>query len=251
MKTYVITNQKGGVGKSTVAVHKAFYRAQKGERVLFIDTDGQANSSTTLEGRATVGYDAFDIFKGEAEINLTCEKGEIVLLRGTPELNEVERFNNDVVVHMRDLSKALADKFDVCVIDTPPTLGLRLISSLVAADYALTPLDLGGYSKQGVRQMLQVIEQVRGNPNLNPELRFLGLLINKVNSNSPGQKETMAEMFKQFGGHIIKQPLVNRTSVQEAVDASMPVWEMKKTSARIAGKEWKQAMALIEQLAEQ
>jgi chromosome partitioning protein len=250
MQTFTIANQKGGVGKSTVAVHQAFYFASKGHKVLFCDCDGQGNSSKTLKERALEGFDTIALFHEGEGPDIPAVSGEITLLKGTSALHEIERLSNEVVVHPRRVLAKYNDQFDYCIIDTPPTLGLRLIASLITSDFVICPVDLGGYSTDGIVEMVQLINKVQSNPDLNPNLQFLGMVPNRVNSRLEKHKEAIKAMYKNFSNYIIKQPLVERGSVQEATDGGLPVWEIQKGSAQTAGREWKAAMALVEEISQ-
>lgn len=250
MQTFTIANQKGGVGKSTFAVHQAFFFEGEGNKVLFVDCDGQGNSSKTLKDRALEGCDTIDLFHSGEGPDLPAEAGKITLIKGTFKLHEVERLSDDVVMHPRRILAKYKDQFDYCVIDTPPTLGLRLIASLISSDFVICPVDLGGYSTDGIVEMVQLIDKVIANPDLNPKLQFLGMVPNRVNSRLDKHKNAIREMYKKFSDYIIKQPLVERGSVQEATDSGMPVWEIQKGSAQTAGREWKKALELVKSISQ-
>ncbi len=247
MQTFTIANQKGGVGKSTFAVHQAFFFADKGAKVLFADFDGQGNSSKTLKGRAIAGFDTIDLFNDGEGSELSAEAGSITLIKGTSALHEVERLANEVVINPRRILKRFEGQFDYCIIDTPPTLGLRLIAALIASDFVICPIDLGMYSTDGIVEMIQLIDKIKASPDLNPALEFLGMVPNRVNSRLEKHRDAITAMYQNFSEFIIKQPLVERGSVQEATDSGMPVWEIEKGSAQVAGREWKAALALVEE----
>ncbi len=195
MRTYVFANQKGGVGKSTVAVHKAIYHESLGQRVLFIDFDGQGNSTTTLRARARISANAIDLFGSDPLPSLESAPG-ITLLQGTKELNEIERLPNNVILNPKEAIAKYVDRFDVCIIHTPTTMGLLLLAALTMSDFAITPFELAGYSIQGIAQIIETIKGVQGN--LNPDLVFLGMLPNKVNSRSGSHREAMAQLLSHY-----------------------------------------------------
>ena len=140
------------------------------------------------------------------------------------------------------------DRFDYCVIDTPPTLGLRLIAALTISDFVVSPIELDDYSIQGIQRMIQTINGVRGK--LNPKLRFLGMLPNRVNSRAKSHREGIEDLLKNFPEIIIKPPMVQRVAIQQALGEGKAVWEVKNGAARTAATEMRAALKAIDQLAE-
>lgn len=246
MKSITVANQKGGVGKSTFAIHLALYLVEKNARVAFIDLDGQANSSGTLKNRATVVARSSQLFSAESISLPDCSEAGVYLFAATKELNDVERMKEEVVLQPAKLMQQLSDEFDYVVVDTPPTLGLRLISSLVLSEYLLCPIDLGGYSTSGIAEMISVVKRVQSNTRLNPSLKFLGMLPNLVNSRSERHRQALKDLFAAFSDYIIQKPLVNRSSVQQATDSGRAVWELTNNgAANLAAKEWRSALAQV------
>ena len=101
---------------------------------------------------------------------------------------------------------------------------------------------------QEERHPIQNIEQIKGNPNLNPNLQFLGMVPNHVNSKATKHREAVRSMYENFADYIIQQPLVERISVQDAIDTGQPVWSLRKSDAQVAGREWRNAIRIIEDL---
>ena len=240
MKTLAVTNQKGGVGKTAVACHLAYYLRDEGHKVLFVDLDPQANASSTLqESACSIPTSAlFD----EMRPNLTAGDG-ITLVAADPPLVDIERADAAVVSHFRANMAALADQFDFAVIDTGPGKGLRMVAALVVADFALAPIELEAFSIQGITNMLETIFGVR--ERYNPVLTFLGMLPSRFNSHSPAQKDNLRELLESYAHMMIRAKITTRSAVAEALAAGRPVWEIGKTSARPAGKEMRQAFDLI------
>lgn len=247
MISFVFSNQKGGVGKTALAVHKAFIHAEREEKVLFIDFDAQGNSTSTLKNRSRTVFTAAELFYDEP-LNIEAAPG-ITLIEGTDALSEIDRLNNKVVLNPKNHLKDFLSRFDVCIMDTPPALGLRLIAALIIADYVICPIELSGYSIAGIKKMIQTINGVKSN--LNPNLKLLGILPNLVDSRAGLHKKNITELYRHFGDKIINQPLVRRISIQDAVDNRKPVWEIKTGAARVAAKEMRAAMASIDALAKQ
>ena len=215
MLTYSFANQKGGVGKTAFAVHKALAAADAGQRVLFIDFDGQGNSTASLKDRAGLSpFEAIQLFDTKPPPGIEA---------------------------------ALSERFECCVVDTPPTLGLRLVAALTLAHYVFCPFELSSYSVQGIGQMITAIQGVKSK--LNPKLEFLGMLPNRVNSRSSAHRAAIKDLYGHFAEYIIMQPMVNRVSVQEAMDQGKAVWELKSGAARAAAKEMRAALDKIDELA--
>ncbi len=250
MEAYVIANQKGGVGKSTLSVHKAFKHAAEGARVLFIDFDGQGNSTKTLSQRAVaIPFDTVHLFDDPQTNPVPPLKGQpgITLIAGKPGLDEVERKNNNVVLHPKAQLAPYVEEFDYCIMDTPPTLGLRLIAALISAHFVICPFELAGYSTDGLQRMINTITGVK--TNFNPELEFLGMLPNRVNGRSKKHQNAIKTLYGTFADHIIKQPLKNLISIEEATDTGKPIWELTSSTARPGAKDMLQALDVIADMA--
>ena len=116
MQTVTFANQKGGVGKTTLAIHKAIDHADQGARVLVIDFDPQCNSTATLRSRAKIALNSIELFDKQKLPNIESIPG-ITLFQGTSELIDVARRRNDVVVQPRRHVAAIADRFDYCIIN--------------------------------------------------------------------------------------------------------------------------------------
>lgn len=252
MDTYSVANQKGGVGKTTVSVHQAHDSADNGEKVLFIDLDGQKNGSKMIkENCAHVWFDAVNLFDPDFVIpHLPAFESGIVLIEASSELNEVERRSNETALvpkkHWQTLNEL--GVFDTCIIDTPPALCLRLIAALAVSDYVLTPFELHGFSTDGIEELLKTIMGVR--QSLNPDMVFLGMLPNKFDRRISRQKDKLTEMYAKFGKYMIAQPLGDRDPFAESTDVKNAVWNLKKSNARVAGKEIRDAIAKIREIAE-
>lgn len=241
MKTVVIANQKGGVGKTAVACHLAFHLRDMDKRVLFIDLDNQGNASSTLKAAAS-GVPASELFTKDTPPELDVRPG-ITLVEADMPLADLERANPQVIETFRNNLRALADHFDFAVIDTPPTLGLRMTAALIAANFVLCPIELESYSIQGITRMLQTIFGVR--ERFNPGLTFLGMLPNRFNSHSASQKTNLDELLASYAHLMITARIGNRSSISDALGAGVPVWEIPKTAARDAGKEIKAVMETV------
>lgn len=239
----VVANQKGGVGKSTTAVHSVFHFAGKG-KVCIVDTDGQGNASSTMKES---GCEVFEIGASalfdDKPLNIPEPEGNIGLIAADELLNDVESFDMEAILNPAKHLKSI-EWADFIIIDTPPSLGRRLLGALIAADHVLSPIEPTGYATDGLNDLLGTIEMVK--ERFNPDLNFLGVLANKVHSTSKSQKEFMGMLIEGLGEAVIPQIIGNRVSVSDAVDSGRPSWDMMSRGGKTAGKEFKEAFAHIE-----
>ena len=128
----------------------------------------------------------------------------------------------------------------MCLIDTAPALGVRLVAALVSADFVLSPIELEAYSIQGIRMMVSTIANVRKS---NPTLKFLGILPSKVDSRNPRHIAHLAELQGAYKAQLIPTVIGLRSSVADALAVGQPVWTIRKTAARKAAQEMRAVAA--------
>lgn len=242
----VFGNQKGGVGKSTLAVLYAFWLAEvQHQSVCLIDLDTQANSSKSLRRFAT-GIQAIELFAQEAtSMVVPCQRA-IVAVEGGRKMADVELARPEVMIPaFRKAVTHLAQDFDTVVIDTPPALGLRMSAALIAATAAVCPIELEEYSIDGVTDMLKTIFGIR--QRYNPQLRLAGIVLNRFNPHSLRQKAAVQELAVSFREFVIPACVPIRSAIPEALAAGIPVWQLPKTAARTASCELMQVFELLQQ----
>jgi chromosome partitioning protein len=130
--------------------------------------------------------------------------------------------------------EALGEFFDVCLIDTAPSLGVAMTAAVLTADYMLSPIEMEAYSLQGMKKMVAVIGNLRKQ---NPKLRFLGMVPNKVDARKPRHVNNLATLQQAYPQLILPFSIGARDSIAEALGEQMPVWKIKKTAARKATQE--------------
>lgn len=246
MKKVVIANQKGGAGKSTTAYNFGRYLSElRNQRVLFIDADTQAHSSLSLRQNKT--NLAASQFFGTAPLKLTGSPGELVLAYGdNAGLLKVEAMVNDQEAVLGNLKKRLADvesDFDWCVFDTPGSNSIVVGAALYVADYVFIPTEIDQYNLDVTVTMLKRIIGLQKTHN--PGLVNLGVLANKFDAGKPSQKRDLETFLQKFNQFVIRAKLTNKSVYRDAAAEGVPVWKMKSTSAREAGKEIKAAFDLI------
>ena len=249
MKTLVLANQKGGVGKSAVATLLAPHVAQQGQRVLAIDLDHQGNFSGSMRrsGRAQdAGITADRLFTEQVSV---MPSANLVIVAGEAPLSMLEMQSTNHTPFARNLRRFLAamdQQFDVCVIDTNPSPDIRVIAALASADFVLSPIQLNQEAMEGVHGLLNHpragVRKIKAV--LNPKLHLIGLLPTMVES-TPFQRANFLQIAQRYHPLLIRigdgpgafASIPRRSSIAEAQAHGELLWEMKKTAARDASKE--------------
>jgi chromosome partitioning protein len=166
------------------------------------------------------------------------------IVRATKELRDIDLTGVMKVMNPRDSLAQFAGDFDLCVIDTPPTLGSQLVASLVAADAVITPVSMGKYEMAGVQDLIATIMSVK--KKFNRTLKYLGVLPMKTNNRSRAEMTQLKALKEQVGEGMLPTDLPERAAVRSAVLACIPVWEkVQGESHGKAAAEWKAACNLI------
>ena len=260
MKTLVLANQKGGVGKSTVATLLAHHFARKGRRVLAIDLDHQANFSKPLKlsQRVTIAAVTSDALLTSSDSSVP--EAKVVLVPGDRALLGLERqpaMHTPFARNLRAFLVAMEQRFDVCLIDTNPNPDIRLIASLASADFVLSPIQLNQEAMDGVSMLLNHervgVRKIKAV--LNPKLHLVGLLPTMVEP-TPFQRANFVQIIHQYRQLLIPVGagfgefafIPRRSAVAEAQAEGAVLWEMKKTAARDAWKEIEPSIARIAEI---
>ncbi len=236
MKTLVTANQKGGVGKTSTLVHLAFDFYERGKKVAVIDLDTQGNASYSLQEFRT-GTLASSFFNDEPFGFVSGEHtSEMVLIESDAALANMETMSlsRSSEYFRAGLAKLEEQGFDICLIDTAPSMGVTMATALISADYVLSPIELEAYSIQGIKKMNLTITNVR---KANPKLKFLGMVPSKVDGRNPRHSHHLEQLQKAYPKLMIPVSIGLRSSVADALASGVPVWKIKKTAARKAAKE--------------
>jgi chromosome partitioning protein len=258
MKTLVLANQKGGVGKSAVATLLAHYFAQKKHRVLAIDLDHQGNFTQplALSTRPVLASITADRLLTTPGVRVAAEP--FVLVPANDALMGLERQptqHTPFAQAFRSFLRSAGLQFDVCIIDTNPNPDIRVIAALASADYLLSPIQLNQEAIDGVRALLhhQRVGYHKIKAVLNPKLTLLGLLPTLVEP-TPFQRANFVALIERHHSLMISLSdkagdfarIPRRSSITEAQAEGLVLWEMKKTAAR---ETWAEIESSIRHLA--
>ena len=232
MKILAITNQKGGVGKTTTSVNLAACLATLGQRVLLIDLDPQGNATTGCgifkkEALPSV----YQILLGAATLEQATIKTEFGfdVIPANRELAGAEVELIDVGQRERRLKEALdGQAYDFVLIDCPPALNLLTVNALAAAQAVMIPMQCEYYALEGLTDLVTTLRKVRAN--LNPALEIEGLLRTMYNSQSTLNQQVSAELESHFSGKVYRTVIPRNVRLAEAPSYGKPVIAFDKTS---------------------
>lgn len=215
MKKIILTNQKGGVGKTTLTRELGLTLSNEGRRVLLIDSDPQGNLSRSLL-RDSRSPGLFEALEGEPPKPVAVSK-ELFILTGDQRLSLLEkRYLGEVDAYskLQEVFERLED-FDLVLIDSPPSLGIMTLNGLAASDCFIVPLRPALYSMQGTNDLMGSVAKVKRS--LNPDLKLLGVVINDYLRGPVINRQIKAEIEEGFGELVFESVISRSVKVEEAI----------------------------------
>src|SRR5258708_14384210 len=226
-KVLALTNQKGGVGKTTTAVNLGACLAEAGSRVLLVDLDPQGNATTGCGiDRSTVKSGTYELLGGTggAESILATDVQGLDVLPSTidlagAEVELVSAFGRET--KLRQGIASVRDEYDFVLIDSPPSLGLLTVNALAACDEVVVPIQCEYYALEGLGQLMRTLDLVRDG--LNPTLRVGGVVLTMFDARTKLGEQVVAECGKHFGDAVFKAIIPRSVRLSEAPGFGKPI----------------------------
>ena len=223
---YALTNQKGGVGKTTTTINLGAYLAKLDQRVLLVDIDPQANSSSGL-GVEENDPSIYEVLMEIEDIEESIQSTYMPYLDIVPStINLVGAEVELVSLENREFKlleplKRLKEQYDYIFIDCPPSLGLLTLNALTASESVLIPVQCEYFALEGLGQLLNTINLVR--KNLNPNLAIEGVLLTMFDRRLKLSHQVKEEVIKYFGEKVFNSVIYRNVRISEAPSHQKPV----------------------------
>lgn len=251
-KIIAVTNQKGGVGKTTTAINVAYYLAKAGKKVLLVDIDPQGNATSGLGvSKNELSMTMSEVLSQTGSMEQCLIKtmhGNLWIAPTTPHLANTEVELAQTQHKFTRLKTALTtvdEMFDIIIIDCPPSLSLLTVNGLIAAKYVLLPVQAEFYALEGLGQLLETMKLVR--KAMNTSLELLGVLPTMMDKRTTLSSQVHQEMIKHFGDKVFQTTIPRNIRLAEAPSHGVPVgaydrWSKGARAYKTVAKEIEQRL---------
>jgi len=224
---YAVSNQKGGVGKTTTAVNLASCAAASGEQTLLVDLDPQCNATVALGGEKEMHPSSYDCLTGDVSVaeaarpagpdNLWLVPANRDLAGAAVELPRIDGSET----RLRERLGPVRERFAVTLLDCPPSLGPVSVNALTAADRVIVPVQAEYLALEGLVQFLETLGMIRRE--LNPQLEVAGLLITMHDERTRLAQDVESELRSHFAGMVFETVIPRSVRVAESPSYGLPV----------------------------
>ncbi len=237
MKTLALANQKGGVGKTTTAINLGAALGALERRVLVVDCDPQGNASRGL-GQSGAAPNLYDVIVGEASAE------DVTVATGFPHLDLLPTDRDLVALEvelagesgwqggLKDALAPILPRYDLVLLDCPPSLGHLTVLALTAADGLLVPLQCEYFALEGISELMSTLERVR--EGVNPQLRIAGIVLTMYDERTNLARDVVAEIREHFGSRVCDTIIPRNVRLAEAPSHGMPIlqYDIKSRGAQ-------------------